>query len=243
MFPDRDAYFPHTPHPASSAKTARKGEGAALCFQQLGRILQRKVWNREPAGRRRAAKAFEKMRLGIRKGCPAFCTQEVGAGAPQQRQSRRYGGSLLQGGGLVLKALFAQGELWRAFFRCIPINPYLVSGSLYNAIVNTTFSKPCILAASARQFLIIHFRTTGIFRQWVWAYLCRRSKQGRWRYQYNRITFHEEINCLTYLRFVSLFFHNRILIWVQQVPLSVRDHFGVWYADCFHLHQRPDGLH
>lgn len=46
------------------------------------------------------------MRLGIRKGCPAFCTQEVGAGAPQQRQSRRYGGSLLQGGGLVLKALF-----------------------------------------------------------------------------------------------------------------------------------------
>ena len=55
------------------------------------------------------------MRPGIRKGCPAFCTQEVGAGAPQQRQSRRYGGSLLQGGGLVLKALFAQGELWRAF--------------------------------------------------------------------------------------------------------------------------------
>lgn len=105
------------------------------------------------------------MRPGIRKGCPAFCTQEVGAGAPQQRQSRRYGGSLLQGGGLVLKALFAQGELWRAFFRCIPINRDLVSGSLYNAIVNTTFSKPCILAASARQFLIIHFRTTGIFRQ------------------------------------------------------------------------------
>lgn len=56
-------------------------------------------------------------------------------------------------------------EALACFFRCIPINRDLVSGSLYNAIVNTTFSKPCILAASARQFLIIHFRTTGIFRQ------------------------------------------------------------------------------
>ena len=52
-------------------------------------------------------------------------------------------------------------------------------------------------------------RIYGYDEQRVWGNI---RKAARRRHQYNRITFHEEINCLTYLRFVSLFFHNRILI-------------------------------
>ena len=93
-----------------------------------------------------------KNEAGYPKGCPAFVRKKLEQALRSKRQSRRYGGSLLQRRRAGAESLVCARDFGVLFFRCIPINRDLVSGSLYNAIVNTTFSKPCILAASARQF-------------------------------------------------------------------------------------------